>query len=159
VIDLNASGSSAQRLTTLDGIVWTPWGTVLLPKTATLCLPWIIGAIRGLLYELKLDKKDPTKAESIKVRPMLGSVSHEGIEFDSEGNVYVIDENGPGAIFKFIPKKYGDLSDGQLYALKLDDSSNPDRVGPAEWWPRHESGADGRARRRREHRRHRLRPS
>ena len=90
-------------------------------------------AIRGLLYEMKLDKKDPTRAEWVKVRPMLGSVSHEGIEFDSEGNVYVIDENGPGAIFKFVPKRYGDLSDGQLYALKLDDATNTDRTGPAEW--------------------------
>jgi hypothetical protein len=120
----------------LDGIVWTPWGTVLFAEetgNAVFTDPDHPAAIRGLLYELKLDKKDPAKAEWVKVRPMLGSVAHEGIEVDSEGNVYVIDENGPGAIFKFVPKKYGDLSDGQLYALKLDDSSNPDRVGPAEW--------------------------
>jgi hypothetical protein len=90
-------------------------------------------AIRGLLYEMKLDKHDPNRAEWIKVRPMLGSVSHEGIEFDREGNVYVIDENGPGAIFKFAPKRYGDLSEGQLCALKIDDATNTDRTGPAEW--------------------------
>jgi len=140
VIDLKTGEAKivAQRLDweALDGIVWTPWGTVLFAEetgNAVFADPAHPAAIRGLLYEMKLDKKDPTRAESVKVRPMLGSVSHEGIEFDSEGNVYVIDENGPGAIFKFVPKQYGDLSDGQLYALKLDDSSNADRTGPAEW--------------------------
>jgi len=140
VIDLKTNKTTlvAQRRDweALDGIVWTPWGTVLFAEetgSALLRDPDHPSAIRGLLYELKFDKHDPTKADWIKVRPMLGSVSHEGIEFDSEGNVYVIDENGPGAIFKFVPKQYGDLSDGQLYALKIDDGSNADRTGPAEW--------------------------
>lgn len=120
----------------LDGIVWTPWGTVLFAEETGNALftdPDFPSATRGLLYEMKLDRKDPTKAEWVKVRPMLGSVAHEGIEIDAEGNVYVIDENGPGAIFKFVPKHYGDLSQGQLYALKIDDSTNADRTGPAEW--------------------------
>lgn len=140
VIDLKTNKTTlvAQRLDweALDGIVWTPWGTLLFAEetgSAVFTDPDHPSAIRGLLYELKLDKHDPTKAEWIKVRPMLGSVSHEGIEFDNEGNVYVIDENGPGAIFKFVPKQYGDLSNGQLYALKIDDGSNADRTGPAEW--------------------------
>lgn len=120
----------------LDGIVWTPWGTVLFAEetgTALFTDPDFPAATRGLLYEMKLDKKHPTKAEWVKVRPMLGSVSHEGIEIDAEGNVYVIDENGPGSIFKFVPKHYGDLSKGQLYALKVDDSATGDRTGTAEW--------------------------
>ncbi len=122
----------------LDGIVWTPWGTILFAEetgTALLPDPDHAGAIRGLVYEMKIDKSNPAEADWVRVRPMLGSVSHEGIELDAEGNVYVIDENGPGAIFKFVPKKYGDLSDGQLYALKVDDSVTGDRVGPAEWVP------------------------
>lgn len=120
----------------LDGIVWTPWGTLLFAEETGSALftdPDFPAATRGLLYEMKLDKKDPTKADWVKVRPMLGSVAHEGIEIDAEGNLYVIDENGPGAIFKFVPKHYGDLSQGQLYALKIDDSTNTDRTGPAEW--------------------------
>ena len=120
----------------LDGIVWTPWGTVLFAEETGNALftdPNFPSATRGLLYEMKLERKDPTKAEWVKVRPMLGSVAHEGIEIDAEGNVYVIDENGPGSIFKFVPKHYGDLSDGQLYALKVDDSTTSDRTGAAEW--------------------------
>ena len=55
---------------------------------------------------------------------MLGSVSHEGIEVDDAGNVYVIDEYSSGAIYKFVPETYGDLSSGQLYALKVDGRNN-----------------------------------
>jgi len=140
VVDLKTGEARlvAQRLDweALDGIVWTPWGTVLFAEETGGALftdPDHPAAVRGLLYEMKLDRHDPAKAEWIKVRPMLGSVAHEGIELDSEGNVYVIDETSPGAIFKFVPKKYGDLSDGQLYALRIDDGSNADRTGPAEW--------------------------
>jgi secreted PhoX family phosphatase len=142
VVDLETGAAKVvvQRLDweALDGLVWTPWGTILFAEetgSALLPDPDHAAAIRGLVYELKLDHRDPTKAEWVKVRPMLGSVSHEGIEFDAEGNAYVIDENGAGAIYKFVPKRYGDLSDGQLYALKVDDSANGDRVGPAEWVP------------------------
>lgn len=120
----------------LDGLLWTPWGTLLFAEETSEALftdPDFPAASRGLLYEMKLDKKDPTKAEWVKVRPMLGSVSHEGIEIDAEGNLYVIDETSPGAIFKFVPKHYGDLSKGQLYALKVDDSATGDRTGAAEW--------------------------
>ena len=140
VVDLKTGEAKlvAQRVDweALDGIVWTPWQTVLFAEetgTALLTDPDYPQATRGLLYEMKLDKKDPAKAEWIKVRPMLGSIAHEGIELDAEGNVYVIDEFSAGAIFKFVPKHYGDLSEGQLYALKVNDSASGDRTGPAQW--------------------------
>ena len=120
----------------LDGLVWTPWGSVLFAEetgNALLTDPSFPSAIRGLVYEMKLDKKDPTQAASVTVRPMLGSVAHEGLEFDAEGNVYVIDETSPGAIFRFVPTHYGDLSHGQLFALKVDDSVTRDGTGQAEW--------------------------
>ena len=69
-------------------------------------------------------------AESVSVRPLLGALSHEGIEIDAEGNVYVIDEDRKGAIYKFVPENYGDLSSGQLYALKVLDGA---KIGAAEW--------------------------
>ena len=74
----------------------------------------------GLLYELKLNKRNPMKARSVKVRPMLGSLSHEGIEIDARGNVYVIDEDRRGSIYRFVPTRRGDLSAGQLQVLKVD---------------------------------------
>ena len=117
----------------LDGIVWTPWQTVLFAEEAgTAARPDQDApqAKAGLVYELKLDKHDPMSAESVTVRPMLGALAHEGLETDAEGNVYVIDEDRAGAIYKFVPENYGDLSSGQLYALKV---ANGAKTGAAEW--------------------------
>jgi hypothetical protein len=117
----------------LDGIVWTPWRTVLFAEEAGTTSrpdPDAPNATSGLVYELKLDRHDPMSAESVIVRPMLGALAHEGIEIDAEGNVYVIDEDRKGSIYKFVPENYGDLSSGQLYALKV---MNGAKTGAAEW--------------------------
>jgi hypothetical protein len=117
----------------LDGIVWTPWQTILFAEEAGTTArpdPDHTDATSGLVYELKLKKDDPTAMESVTVRPMLGALAHEGIEIDAEGNVYVIDEDRKGAIYKFVPDSYGDLSSGQLYALRVVNGS---KTGAAEW--------------------------
>lgn len=117
----------------LDGIVWTPWHTILFAEeagTSSLPDPDHPAATAGLLYELTLDRRNPTRAESVSVRPLLGALAHEGIETDAEGNVYVIDEDRHGSIYKFVPDSYGDLSSGQLYALKV---MNGAKTGAAEW--------------------------
>lgn len=117
----------------LDGIVWTPWQTILFAEEAGTTArpdPEVPNATSGLVYELKLDPRDPASAESVTVRPMLGALAHEGLEIDTEGNVYVIDEDRKGSIYKFAPTHYGDLSSGQLYALKV---MNGAKTGAAEW--------------------------
>ncbi|MEW5893701.1 MAG: alkaline phosphatase PhoX [Pseudomonadota bacterium] len=119
----------------LDGLVWTPWHTLLFAEeviTAARPDPDFPQARSGLVYELKLDRHNPMVAESVTVRPMLGSLAHEGIEIDAEGNVYVIDEERNGSIYKFVPDTYGDLSRGQLYALRV---LNGAKTGAAEWVP------------------------
>lgn len=137
VVDLKTGKAKvlAQRADweALDGLVWTPWQTLLFAEetiAAQLPDPEVPGAQSGMLYEVIFAKNDPTTAEEIKVRPMLGSLSHEGIETDEEGNVYVIDEDRVGSIYKFVPETYGDLSRGQLYALRV---KNGVKTGEAEW--------------------------
>lgn len=102
----------------LDGIAWTPWGTILVGEERT----------GGKIWEM-----DPTTF-AVTPRAALGLKAHEGIRVDAQGNVYSISENNPGFIFKFVPDVRGDLSTGQLYALKI-TSSTGDRVGEAEWIP------------------------
>ena len=117
----------------LDGIVWTPWRTILVAEetgSAAYPDPDYPAATRGLVYELELNKNNPASAETVTARPMLGSMAHEGIELDAEGNVYIIDEDRSGSIYKFVPDNYGDLSSGKLYALKV---ANGAQIGPAEW--------------------------
>jgi hypothetical protein len=117
----------------LDGIVWTPWQTLLFAEEAGTSArpdPDAPSATAGLVYELELEKHDPTKATRVTVRPLLGALAHEGIETDAAGNVYVIDEDRRGSIYKFVPARPGDLSRGRLYALKVKDGA---RTGAAEW--------------------------
>ncbi len=93
----------------LDGIEWTAWGTVLFAEETT----------GGRLFEAFLDPKDPTKVVRVETRSKVGILRHEGIGAMADGTVFVIDELNGGSLFKFVPTKRGDLSDGQLYALKV----------------------------------------
>ncbi len=137
VVDLETGNAQvlAQRpdWEAIDGIVWTPWNTLLVGEetnTAVLPDPQAPNARHGLVYEIAL--ADHTGVKSISVRPMIGSMAHEGVELDARGNAYVVDEFAAGGIYKFVPDRYGDLSSGDLYVLAL-DSENREKTGPANW--------------------------
>ena len=131
----------------MDGMVWTPWRTILTAeemrpeRQPSLPDPTVPQALAGLLYEV-----DPQTGATV-ARPALGAKAHEGIRFDRAGNVYGISETAPttvvgtpprprpgGYIFKFTPDRRGDLSSGQLYALKIVNDFG-DRTGEAIWVP------------------------
>lgn len=119
----------------LDGLRWTPWGTLLFAEETT----------GGRLFEVFLDPNDPTVATSVVERTEVGVLRHEGIEALGNGTVFVIDELNGGSIYKFEPTSRGDLSDGQLYALKLtaltdaqqlwNAATFSQKVGAFEWVP------------------------
>lgn len=116
----------------LDGLVWTPWQTVLFAEEvidSERADPDVPQAKSGLVYELRLDPADPMSAAGVAVRPLLGALAHEGIETDAAGNVYVIDEHRRGAVYRFVPARYGDLSSGRLYALRVKGG----KTGAADW--------------------------
>ena len=121
----------------MDPIVWTPWGTILVAEETNASSkpdPDYPTAKAGLVYELIPSAADPSVLDRIITRPALGSKAHEGARFDKQGNLYSISERNPGFIFKFTPDVKGDLSSGQLYALKI-TSPTGDRTGEAEWIP------------------------
>lgn len=127
-----------------DGIVWTPWGTLLAAEEtgpSALPDPEVPQARAGLVYELFLDPSDPSRLDTTKgggdgivPRPAIGSKSHEGMRFDPLGQLYSISETNPGYVFRFTPDTRGDLSSGQLSALTVTEP-NGDRVGGAVWTP------------------------
>jgi secreted PhoX family phosphatase len=123
----------------LDGILWTPWGTILFAEETT----------GGRLFEIFLDPNDRTQVQQVLDREAVGRLAHEGIEVGPDGEVYVIDEfrgrseadpndgntcggNLPcgGGIYKFVPAVAGNLATGNLYALKV---TGPDGTGQGEW--------------------------
>ncbi|CAA9272250.1 MAG: hypothetical protein AVDCRST_MAG52-3306 [uncultured Blastococcus sp.] len=125
-----------------DGIVWTPWGTILAAEETSRAAfpdPTVPQAQAGLVYEI-----DPVTGAAV-TRPAIGSRSHEGLRFDAEGNLYGISETGRsrmvngqevlgGFIYRFTPDRKGDLSSGTLFALKV-TAPTGDRTGEAVWVP------------------------
>lgn len=117
----------------LDGLVWAPWGSLLFGEEAIdteVPDPNVPNAKSGLVYEARLDPQNPLQIIDVTARPQLGALAHEGLEIDAQGNVYVIDEYKTGSIYRFVPSKYGDLSEGKLYALKVDSET---KTGVAKW--------------------------
>jgi len=124
-------GGLENGYTALDGIRWTPWGTVLFAEETA----------GGRLFEMVLNDDMMSAAEIID-RPQVGRLAHEGIDLDADGNVYVVDEwrgrsigcdgvvSCGGGVYKFVPNTFGDLSSGELYVLKVNGA---DGVGSAEW--------------------------
>ncbi len=118
----------------LDGLEWTPWGTLLFAEETA----------GGRLFEAFLDPHDPTVVARIEARPQVGILRHEGIAATRDA-VYVVDELNGGSIYKFVPARRGDLSTGQLYALKLTGIADADqlwnpaaysaKVGEFDWVP------------------------
>ena len=120
----------------LDGIAWTPANTLIFAEeriVASFKDPRVPDAVGGLVYEW-----NPV-TRTTRPLPAVGARSHEGLRFDAQGNLYGISESNPdgvtlsGAIYKFVPDKRGDLSSGQLYALKVLDAAT--RTGDAVWVP------------------------
>ena len=115
----------------LDGVRWSPWGTVVFAEETA----------AGRFFEIELND-DLITAKAIHDRPAVGRLAHEGIDFDADGNVYVVDEHRGrsvgcdgvvpcgGGVYKFVSETYGDLSAGSLYVLKV---TGPDGTGQGEW--------------------------
>jgi len=117
----------------LDGLRWTPWGTLLFAEETD----------GGHLFEAFPDPSDPSKADAVFDMPQVGRLRHEGIETAPDGSVFVVDELNGGSIYRFVPSSPGDLSEGQLYALKVRgltdaqqawNSGHP-RTGAFDWVP------------------------
>jgi Bacterial protein of unknown function (DUF839) len=88
----------------LDPIKWhTPSGTLLIGEE---------DGANGSMWQV-----DPETGATVELLWM-GKISHEGIAFGSDGSIWLGDENHTGAIYKAVPNKVNDLTQGgTLYAM------------------------------------------
>ena len=123
--------------------------------------PQVPQAQGGLVYEFFVNRDDPSRLDparepiaadaggdpssgplvdgttdrtpdGIRARPAVGSKAHEGMRFDkNSGFLYGISEVNGGAVYRFVPDRKGDLSTGELQALKTPDGRNGEGV----WLP------------------------
>jgi len=145
-----------------DGIVWTPWGTILAAEETNAASqpdPNVPQSQAGLVYELFVDRKDPSRLDpsreritpndgttdtvqdGIRARPALGSKSHEGMRFDKRGYHYGISEVAPGGVFRFVPDRKGELAEGTLSVYKSANGQD----GQGTWVPIPDAQAESNA--------------
>ncbi|MCB1986618.1 MAG: DUF839 domain-containing protein [Burkholderiales bacterium] len=111
----------------LDPAKSTPAGTLVVAEE------W---AGNGRIFEL-LNPTTATSPADANWRWLtsIPSVSHEGIQFDNAGNMYFVDENSSGSIYRFEPKNPNELSKGRTSVLVVNGGGVDSVAGPAQWVP------------------------
>lgn len=117
-----------------DPAVLTPWGTLLVGEE------W---SGNGRLFEIHNPATAVNNATTqASWLSMIPSVSHEGVKFDSAGNLYFVDEYNSGSLYRFVPNTAGDLASGRTEVLVVNDfAGDPEanfsfadtRTGSASW--------------------------
>ncbi len=106
-----------------DPCTWTPNGTILVGEETT----------GGRLFEV-LNPLSPAGPFQVRWLTKVPAVSHEGTRFDRDGNLYVVDEDNSGCIYKYVPSTPGDLSAGQTFVLSVDGYAADPNAMPNENW-------------------------
>jgi secreted PhoX family phosphatase len=122
-----------------DASRWTPWGSYLTAEESW-SDPGDTPSAYGRLFEVTNPLADPTDIV-IKHRSILPRVSHEGLAFDKDNNLYFIDERNNSHIFKYTSKNpdaaNGDtfFAAGQSFVLRVGDGKIEEATGDATWIP------------------------
>ncbi|MDP2025599.1 alkaline phosphatase PhoX [Sulfuriferula sp.] len=121
-----------------DASRWTPWGSYLTAEENFSSTTTSASNTKGRLFEIT----NPTAAVgsiNFVQRSILPSVSHEGLAFDSNKNLYFIDELNGGGIYKYTSANAnatnGDdyFAAGQTFALKVGAGANSNATGAYTW--------------------------
>jgi Alkaline phosphatase PhoX len=115
---LATKDSTGAPIATIDGSTWDPWAQKLLFTTESASKP-TYAATPGY----------PSTVTDVS--GALGRGGYEGIQNDSDGNIWVIEDIGGAAkggttakrpnsfVYRYVPKKPGDLANGKLEVLQV----------------------------------------
>ena len=140
-------GDTASRF---DPATWTPWGTVITGEEN-----WGCGnGLCGRLFELKNPLTAPAIYEPVDATSNDGArmvqqniiprTSHEGMQFDRQGNLYFVDELNGGCFQKYTPAapywavlagRADYFAAGQSFVLRVGDGNTPNATGSFQWVP------------------------
>ncbi len=138
-----------------DACFWTPWGTLITGEEEWSTLGDEEHPIPyGRLFELKNPIDAPGITNPLNNTSNIGAdfvhqniiprTSHEGIQFDSLGNMYFIDELNGGNVYKYTSaalfgKVKGGQADyfaaGQTFVLRVGNGNTPNATGVYTWVP------------------------
>jgi secreted PhoX family phosphatase len=137
-----------------DACYWTPWGTVITAEESWTTAAGGSTSPYGRLFELKNPITtagifNPLSPGSNAVadfahKNVIPRTSHEGIQFDKQGNMYFIDELNGGSVYKYTPAAkfahvLGGQADyfdaGQTFVLRVGDGNTPNATGDYLWIP------------------------
>ena len=97
----------------LDGIRYTPYNTMIVGEEEP----------TGRLFEITNPNTATSQADTnVKFLDTVPAVRHEGMDFDSNGTLYFVDELNSGSIYKYVPTNANDLSAGGQTFVLVDDS-------------------------------------
>jgi hypothetical protein len=123
-----------------DASRWTPWGSFLTAEESWSDPAAVPTSHYGRLFEVVNPLAEPADIV-IKHRDILPRVSHEGLAFDKDNNLYFIDERNDSHIFKFTSMNpnatNGDdfFAAGQTFVLRVGDGTVEEATGAATWIP------------------------
>jgi uncharacterized protein len=144
-----------------DPSFWTPWGTFLTGEESWETAAGGSTSPYGRLFELKNPLEAPAivgapsaakNANAIFVHQnVIPRTSHEGMQFDSDGNFYFIDELNGGNIYRYTSKaKLSDVKRGaadyfeagQTFVLRVGNGNTANATGPFLWIPFTDANGD-----------------
>jgi len=137
-----------------DASYWTPWGTFITAEESWCTSPTGCNSNYGRLFELQNPTTAPAITGPVTASSNAGAamvhqnviprVSHEGIQFDKDLNMYFIDELNGGSIYRYSPAaSWGEIKSGrggyfaagQTSVLRVGDGYTPNATGDYAWVP------------------------
>lgn len=119
-----------------DASRWAPWGGYLTAEES-----WSSGGNgKGRLFELS-NPLDNTSSASFTHRTIVPRVAHEGLAFDSNKNLYFVDELNGGGIYRYTSNNPNAttgndyFASGQTSVLRVGAGGNSNATGVSTWAP------------------------
>ncbi len=134
-----------------DASYWTPWGTYVTAEEEWCtdpsgCKTNPYGRLFELTNPLTADSVTEPGGEQADLhhRNVIPRVSHEGVQFDKNHNMYFIDEVNGGSLYRYSSAaswgqiksgRAGYFDAGQTSVLRVGDGSAPNATGDYTWMP------------------------